>query len=77
MKVACENHVYVVSSTFMASDQNWMNSAIYDQTGEPIATASDWGTVAEVDLNQPYVGAYNLGDFDSMIPRHRPVASAE
>ncbi len=71
---ACENHVYVVSSTFMASNQNWMNSAIYDQTGEPIATASDWGTVAvaEVDLNQPYVGPYNLGDFRSMIPRHRP-----
>ncbi len=71
---ACENHVYVVSSTFMASDQNWMYSAIYDQTGEPIATASDWGTfaVAEVDLNQPYIGPYNLGDFHSMIPRHRP-----
>lgn len=76
---ACENHVYVISSTFMASNQNWMNSAIYDQTGEPIATASDWGTVAvaEVDLNQPYVGPYNLGDFHSMIPRHRPIATNE
>jgi predicted amidohydrolase len=76
---ACENHVYVVSSTFMASDQNWMNSAVYDQTGEPIATASEWGTVAvaEVDLNQPYVGPYNLGDFRSMVPRHRPITTAE
>ena len=76
---ACENHVYVVSSTFMDSNQNWMNSAIYDQTGEPIAVAKDWGTVAvaEVDLSQPYVGPYNLGDFHSMIPRHRPLVTSE
>jgi predicted amidohydrolase len=76
---ACENHVYIVSSTFMDSNQNWMNSAIYDQTGEPIAIAKDWGTVAvaEVDLNQPYVGPYNLGDFHSMIPRHRPLVTSE
>ena len=76
---ACENHVYIVSSTFMDSNQNWMNSAIYDQTGEPIAIAKDWATVAvaEVDLSQPYVGPYNLGDFHSMIPRHRPLVTKE
>lgn len=76
---ACENHIYVVSSTFTSSDQNWMNSSIYDQTGEPIATASEWGTVAvaQVDLNQPYIGPYNLGDFRSMIPRHRPIVTNE
>jgi hypothetical protein len=28
--------------------------------------------VAEVTLNQPYLGPYNLGDFHSMIERHRP-----
>ncbi len=76
---ACENHTYLVSSTFMRPNDGWMISAVYDQTGKPIAQAKDWGTVAiaEVDLNQPYVGPYNLGDFRSMVPRHRPVGVAE
>ncbi len=71
---ACENHVYVVSSTFMSPKDGWMISAVFDQTGQPIASAENWGTVtvADVDLSQPYVGPYNLGDFRSMIPRHRP-----
>jgi predicted amidohydrolase len=76
---ACENHVYVVSSTFMQPKDEWMISAIYDQTGKPIAVAEEWGTVAmaEVDLSQPYIGPWNLGDFHSMIPRHRPLDAAE
>jgi predicted amidohydrolase len=71
---ACENHVYVVSSTYMQPDQGWMVSAIFDQTGTPIARADKWGTiaVAEVDLNQPHIGPYNLGDFRAMLPRQRP-----
>jgi predicted amidohydrolase len=76
---ACENHVYVVSSTFMQPKDGWMISAIFDQTGKPIAVAEEWGTVAvaEVDLSQPYIGPWNLGDFHSMIPRHRPIDTAE
>ena len=49
-------------------------SAVFDRAGTPIAKASKWGTVAvaEVDLVQPFVGPYNLGDFRSMVQRHRP-----
>lgn len=71
---AAENHVYLVSSTFMEPKDGWMISAVFDQSGKPIANADRWGTVAvaEVDLNQPYLGPWNLGDFRSMVPRHRP-----
>jgi predicted amidohydrolase len=76
---ACENHVYLVSSTYMKPKDGWMISAVYDQTGKPIATADEYGTVAvaEVDLGQPYIGPWNLGDFHSMVPRHRPMDAVE
>jgi predicted amidohydrolase len=76
---ACENHVYVISSTFMEHDSGWMISAVYDHNGDPLATTPKWGTVAvaEVTLNQPYLGPYNLGDFRSMVPRHRPPVAGE
>lgn len=76
---ACENHVFVVSSTFMKPEDGWMHSAIYDQGGRPLAKAEHWGTVivTEVDLSHPYHGPYNLGDFHAMIERHRPPVPAE
>jgi hypothetical protein len=33
--------------------------------------------VAEVDLSRPLVGPWNLGDFHSMVARHRPASLAE
>jgi predicted amidohydrolase len=76
---ACENRVYLVSSTFTAAKDAWMISGVFDPTGRPVARADAWGTVAvaEVDLSRPYVGPYNLGDFHSMVPRHRPAKGGE
>ncbi|HEY2148521.1 MAG TPA: carbon-nitrogen hydrolase family protein [Pirellulales bacterium] len=76
---AAENHVYLVSSTYMQPKDDWMTSAVFDQMGKSIATAKEPATVAvaEVDLGQNYIGPWNLGDFRSMIPRHRPMDAGE
>ena len=76
---ACENHVYLVSSCYAEAKDGWMISAVFDQTGKPIAQAGKWGTVAvaEVDLSQSYIGPQNLGDFRSTRFRQRPLAAPE
>lgn len=71
---ACENHVYVVSSTYTDAKQNWMISAVIDHAGDVLAVGKEWGdvAVAEVDLSQRYFWRNNLGDFHNMAQRHRP-----
>lgn len=70
---ACENHVYLVSSSYTDAAQHWTVTGIYDHQGQLLKQADKWGTiaVAEVDLDRPTRWA-NLGDFKAQLPRHRP-----
>ncbi len=75
---ACENHVYLVSSTYTDVTAEWTKTAIYGQDGRPIKMAKDWGSVivAEVDLGKTLYWQ-SLGDFRGHLLRHRPAAVGE
>jgi predicted amidohydrolase len=75
---ACENHVYLVSSTYEAPERGWMLSAIWDYEGHTLAKGEKWGTVvmAEVDLDQRLHWP-SLGDFKADLVRHRPATASD
>lgn len=75
---AMENHIYLVTSTYMEPDGHWMRSGIYDHRGELIATTSTQGTIAlaEVDLEKKDIWPW-LGHFRTRIPRDRPEQKKE
>lgn len=75
---AIDNHIYLVTSTYMRPSDEWMRTGVFDHQGRLIAAASAEGSVAlaEVDLDQATDWRW-LGRFRARIPRDRPVAVAE
>ncbi len=71
---ACENHVYLVSSTYTDAATNWIVSAIFDHKGDAIVSAKEWGdvVVTEVDLDERTQWS-GIGDFKAELLRHRPL----
>ena len=75
---ACENHVYLVSSTYEDISRGWMLTAVWDHEGHPLAKADKFGSVivTEVNLDQRLHWP-SLGDFKADLARHRPAAYRE
>jgi len=71
---ACENHVFVISSTYCGVELDWMITGIYGRDGKVLAQAQEFGEVviSEVDLSQPLIWS-SLGDFKAQLPSHTPV----
>jgi predicted amidohydrolase len=75
---AIDNHIYLVTSTYMKPADEWMRTGIWDHEGRLVASAGAEGTVAvaEVDLDRPAEWHW-LGNFRQQIPRARPLWRAE
>ncbi len=74
---ACENHVYVVSSTYTDASNDWMITGIYGHDGQVLDQAKEWASIAitKVDLNKRLYW-HSLGDFKAQIKSHRPLLPA-
>jgi len=70
---AIDNHIYLVTSTYMKPADKWMRTGIWNHRGALIATTEEEGTIAlaEVDLEEKTAWPW-LGHFRARIQRDRP-----
>lgn len=69
---ACENHVYLISSTYHDGG-DWMISGIYDHYGQVLAKAERFGTVVVTEVDLAAKARWNsLGNFKAQLESHRP-----